>query len=516
MFVDAPSTWSRWELFGGAACGLPQRAGHYGYGWDPPSPPHPMSDERDPTSPEPSSTLNDAVPVPSEPSPGAPPQEAPANTTSGLMAQTTAAPTVQAGFFERLPSWTVPAILLGVPILFMLVGKLFPSFYDNVVWPYYWGPIKADAEGQAALTFHGIVAHSGYNVVNTATWAILLAVGLLGIAQLLNWTRTAMDSKLIVGATGWVVAGSIFHVMEDTGLFRAPLQYFFITPPIYLMFTVGGVASLVIGHYLRKVERSSNQVVALTKLWFILAVPVLVYLALWLKHWDQVTHYVNPVWVALFALAAYVIAVWRARSIGRIDPAELVGILSIGWILFAISYTISFVQTPWHSQQGAVPDALWAPVLAALVVAAMFGLALVMVGRAERKGKAKSRDFWFAFFTPINLLLLFSQMLDGFATAIGIDSGGYSEKHVLSRALIDLARSTGDKYNLPYLSQHATFFGFTTVKFAISLLVIAAIDGSARTEEERKGPLIGLVKFAIIMVGIGPGIRDFVRMSLGV
>jgi uncharacterized membrane protein len=54
------------------------------------------------------------------------------------------------------------------------------------------------------------------------------------------------------------------------------------------------------------------------------------------------------------------------------------------------------------------------------------------------------------------------------------------------------------------------------VKFAISLLVISAIDGSPRSEEERQGPLIGLVKFAIIMVGIGPGIRDFVRMALGV
>jgi uncharacterized membrane protein len=420
---------------------------------------------------------------------------------------------------ERIPGWAVPAVLLGVPLLFAVVAKLVPSFFDHVIWPYYWGPIKADALGlDGATPFfdgHPVAAYSGYNLVNTASWAVLLAVCLVGIAQILNRTRTPMDGKLIVGATGWVVAGSVFHVMEDTGLFRAPLQYFFITPPIYLMFAAGGVASLAIGHYLRGVEAKAGLDRALQKLWFILAIPVLLYLGLWLKHWDQVTHYVNPVWVALFALAAYVVAVWRFRRIGRIDPAELVSILSIGWILLSIAYVISFVQAPWHPQ-APVLDALWAPVLAAAVAAGMFGLALVMVGRAERKGKPKRRDFWFAFFQPINLLLLFSQMLDGFATAIGIDSGGYSEKHVLSKALIDLARDTGTKYHIGFLEHHPTLFGFTTVKFAISLLVISAIDGSARSEQERQSPLIGLVKFAIIMVGIGPGIRDFVRMALGV
>jgi uncharacterized membrane protein len=456
--------------------------------------------------------MSDA-PTPEQPSEPAPNEPAPP-----------AAPTPPAappalGILERIPVWTVPAILLGVPLLFTLVANLVPGFYDHVVWPYYWGPIKADAlglDGHTPFTDgHPVAAYSGYNLVNTASWAVLLAVCLVGIAQLLQRTRTAMDNRLIVGATLWVVAGSIFHVMEDTGLFRAPLQYLFITPPIYLLFAAGGVASLAIGHYLRGIQERAGLDRALQKLWFILCVPILVYLALWLKPWDQVTHYVNPVWVALFGLAAFLVAVWRFRRLGRIDPTELVSILSIGWILLGLAYTLSFVETPWRSQ-APVLDALWAPALAAATCAVMFGLALLMVGRAERQGKPKRRDFWFAFFQPINLLLLFSQMLDGFATAIGIDSGGYDEKHVLSKALIDLARGAGERYHIGFLATHPTFFGFTTVKFAISLLVISAIDGSARSEAERQGPLVGLVKFAIIMVGIGPGIRDFVRMSLGV
>jgi uncharacterized membrane protein len=452
-------------------------------------------------------------PHPAEPAPAPPAPSMPAAVPPY------SAPPDRTALLDRLPWWLVPALLLGVPLAFALLAQAVPGFFDHVIWPYYWGPIKADALGMDGATpfydGHPVPAYSGYNLVNTASWAVLLAVCLLGIAQILRRSRTPMDGKLIVGATGWVVAGSLFHVMEDTGLFRAPLQYFFITPPIYLMFAAGGVASLALGLYLRMVERRAGLDAALQKLWFILCIPVIAYLGLWLRRWDQITHYVNPVWVALFALAAYVAAVWRFRRIGRVEPAELVSLLSIGWILLGIAYTLSFVQAPWRAQ-APVLDALWAPVLAAAVCAAMFGLALLRVGRAERRGKTQSRDFWFAFFSPINLLLLFSQMLDGFATAIGIDSGGYSEKHVLSKALIDIARSTGQRYHIGFLQSHPTFFGFTTVKLAISLLVISAIDGSARSESERQSPIIGLVKFAIIMVGIGPGIRDFVRMSLGV
>jgi uncharacterized membrane protein len=410
----------------------------------------------------------------------------------------------------------VPLLLVGVPLLFTLAGRFVPGFYDHVVWPYYWGPIKADAQNQVLLTYNGVDAYSGYNVVNTASWAVLLSLCLLGVAQILRRTQTPMDGKLIVGATGWVVAGSVFHVMEDTDLFRAPLQYFFITPPIYLIFAAMGVLSLAVGHYLRAVERQAGLQRALLKLWFILAIPVLLYLLLWLRPWDQVTHWVNPVWVTLYALAAYLVAVWRFGRLGRIDPAELVGILSIGWILLAVSYVISFLQSPWHPQNGAVPAALLAPVLAALVALAMFVLALLRVGRAERKGKDASRDFWFAFFTPINLLLVFSQMLDGFATAIGIDTGGYSEKHVLSRNLIDWSRGIGQRLNFRLMADYPTFFGFVPVKFVVSLLVIYAVDVSGQNEADRRSTLVGLVKFAIIMVGIGPGIRDFTRMALGV
>ena len=63
---------------------------------------------------------------------------------------------------------------------------------------------------------------------------------------------------------------------------------------------------------------------------------------------------------------------------------------------------------------------------------------------------------------------------------------------------------------------HPTFTGFAAVKLAVSLLVIYAIDIQSKEDVKKYPTMIGLVKFAIIMVGIGPGVRNITRMSLGI
>ncbi|MEK6985861.1 MAG: DUF63 family protein [Candidatus Thermoplasmatota archaeon] len=462
--------------------------------------------------------MSDSTPAPADATPpataAAPPGSAPA----------------RPGLLERLPWYTVPALLVGIPLLIAAGAAVAPeTVYDGFVWPYYWGPIQADAENHARLLLcpdgtttpnfcpngaTGIEATSGYNIINTASWAILLGLCLLGISQILQRTKVPMDSKLIIGATGWVVAGSIFHVMEDVGLLATPLQYFFITPPIYLLFGVGGVASLLIGHYLKGVAEKANLELALQKLLFIVATPILLYLVAWLQPWNQVTHYINPVYVTLMGLGVYLLTARHFRRIGRIDPAALVGWMSLGWILLALGYVALFQSEPWFPQRNPLPTALLAPVLAAAVAGLAFLFGLFTVGRFEGKGKGKARDFSRALLQPINLLLIGSQMLDGFATAIGIDTGGYDEKHVLSAKVIEVTRDAGANLGLGFVEQYPTFIGFATVKLAVSLLVIYAID--ANKDAKTNPTLTGLVKFAIIMVGLGPGIRDFVRMALGV
>jgi uncharacterized membrane protein len=434
-------------------------------------------------------------------------------------------------FLDRLPVWIVPALLVGIPLAIALGAAVAPeAVYDGFVWKYYWGPIHADASNVGAECLRadgaivrgacgpagGVTAESGYNVVNTATWAALLGLCLVGVAQLLARRKTVMGGTLIVGAVGWVVAGSVFHVLEDVGLFAPPTQYFFITPPIYLLFAAMGVVTFVLGHYLKGVAERANLELALQKLLFVVALPIVGYLLLWARTNEtlsgQVTAYLNPIVVTVFGLAAYLGACVRFRRLGRIDPSELVGWMSLGWILTSLAYVALYLQSPWPDPATGRVDggdglltALWAPVLALLGV-----LAVRLVAKAIKNPKAK------AYLDPINGLLIYSQLLDGFATSIGIDTGAYTEKHVLSDAVIQRTHDLGVAIGFGPMADYPSFFGFLPIKLALSLLVVYAIDVSNPKEAQRNPTLIGLVKFAIIMVGLGPGIRDFVRMALGV
>ncbi len=500
-----------------------------------------------------------------------PPAPLPGSPDAVTTAPAAAAPVDHGAWMDKLPLWLVPAVLVVVPLLAALTAKAVPSFFEDVIWRYYWGPIKADAENVARLTYHGVVAHSGYNVVNTLSWAALLGLCILGIAQMLRHYRTPMDARLIVAATAWVVVGSMAHVLEDTGLFATPTQYVFITPPIYLLFGAFGIAAFLLGQQLKKVEARSDVHGALRVLLLVHVILAVLWLGLWLKEWSQLTQYVNPLWVAGIALVSYFVARHFALRAGRIDPTQLCLTLSLGTYLLVIAYIVSFLKDPWmEPSDNRIPwSSLAAPGLALAVTALVYvaprralfwflaagtflALAAVVLkvlhtGALSRVGDALPTagvallaalvagailyswgkglwprreqliaDMGPAYRLPINLLIVFGQMTDAFATSFGIDLAGYDEKHVLSAGIIDQFREASDAVGFGFGVQYPTFIAFVAVKLLVSLLVIFAMDVVSKDDPKANPDVIGLVKFAIIMVGIGPGVRDFTRLSLGV
>lgn len=457
------------------------------------------------------------------------------------------APRDSGAWLERVPWWTVPAVFLVVAAAGIGLAEANDDFFPEIVWKYYWGPIVADAWDCASLGHRdyltaianglpqpsdtcgslrsqlrdlnpdgpGVLADSGYNYVNTLSWAVLLGLMILAAAQILRATKTPMDGRLVVGASLWVVAGSVFHVLEDTHLFAAPLQYFFITPIIYLLFAAFGIVSLVLGVYLHRVAVAGNLRLALHKLILILAIPVIGYLLLWSRGWPQVVVYVHPAWVLLCTVVTFLIVRRRALKQGRIEPRDLVGQLSTGWLLLSVVYVVAYVQKPWFPQTNPLLIALWAPLLAAALAALVWIICAVRLSRAEALGNDKKRDKLLAYLHPVGALVVFAQMTDGLATAIGIDLGHYGEKHVFSKNVIDWTRNFGETTGIDLLAQYPTFLGFATLKMVLSLVVVQMLY-HPRNRAKQNPTVTGLVAFAIIMVGLGPGVRDFVRMALGV
>ena len=91
-----------------------------------------------------------------------------------------------------------------------------------------------------------IIYDSGYNPVNTLTWALILGACVFGVIKLLDRMKVEVDERFIFSIIPFVLAGSSLRVLEDADVFSAPLKYLFITPNIYFVVFVVTLACLVV------------------------------------------------------------------------------------------------------------------------------------------------------------------------------------------------------------------------------------------------------------------------------
>ena len=103
---------------------------------------------------------------------------------------------------------------------------------------------------------------------------------------------------------------------------------------------------------------------------------------------------------------------------------------------------------------------------------------------------------WDKIFTPINICILTTAMFDAISTSIGMSQYGYSEKHVLPTYLINLV---GTPWVMIPLKLIVVFF---------ALLIIDKLDEDTQ--------FTNIVKFAILVVTLGPGSRNTLRILMGV
>jgi len=116
-----------------------------------------------------------------------------------------------------------------------------------------------------------------------------------------------------------------------------------------------------------------------------------------------------------------------------------------------------------------------------------------------------SRQFNFTLLTDkVNISILFAHLLDASSTFIGIDWLNYYEKHVAPTFFIDLA---GNLTSYPALVMYL-------LKLLVFIPVLYMLDNQFETEKEKK--LIGIMKLAILVLGLSPATRNTLRILMGV
>jgi uncharacterized membrane protein len=91
-----------------------------------------------------------------------------------------------------------------------------------------------------------IIYDTGYNPVDTVTWAIILGLAILGLIKLLGRWDVLMDERLLHSTLPYILAGSSLRVIEDADLVAAPWRYLLITPLIFFLVFLITAACLII------------------------------------------------------------------------------------------------------------------------------------------------------------------------------------------------------------------------------------------------------------------------------
>jgi len=96
-----------------------------------------------------------------------------------------------------------------------------------------------------------IIHDTGYNPVNTLTWALILApLCLILVLKLLRRFGVAIDEAFIAAVSPYILLGAVLRVVEDAELISPPISYMLISPLIYLLLIIYVISLLLITYKL--------------------------------------------------------------------------------------------------------------------------------------------------------------------------------------------------------------------------------------------------------------------------
>lgn len=195
-----------------------------------------------------------------------------------------------------------------------------------------------------------ILHDSGYNIVNTVTWAVVLGICVFLVIALLRRMKVNINEKLTVSIIPFILAGSSLRVIEDTGVLQQPLAYLFITPNIYFLVFAITMCFLVIAKAVANIiNRDTLTIFAFFgSIWFIFNMGYLLYL-------KDIVHLWVPVFVLLSASGLVFVLYHVFRRIGLPGFCDKVNLSIIGVHLMDASSTFSGVDFLGYYEKHVVP-----------------------------------------------------------------------------------------------------------------------------------------------------------------
>ncbi len=451
-------------------------------------------------------------------------------------------------------------VIAGVCIAAALVAGfiLVPDLlYDRFIWKYFVGPVVADAVGEP-VSHHGVEAAAGYTLLSELVYGLLLLVAFYGMYRVLQRLRIEVDARFIGAAMPYIVLGATLRTLEDSGLFQRPLTYLFISPVIYIQIGVYLALGLAIGILAGRASRARGRRIFVAALSILTAGYTLAYLAL--SGW--MTAALSPFIVALGAIAAFICfmllphermnGLFSSGLFFVLPSLYLIGRWTLGgqWSSYSEVHlmVVPLVAALATGITGLVYLASrwrrWQPGMAAVNLSLVFGHmvdgwvifvlpSLYLIGRWTLGGQWSSYSEvhlmvvplvaalatgitglvylasrwrrWQPGMAAVNLSLVFGHMVDGWVSYLAVVDP------------LGMGISYGEKHPLPLLlMEHGGGIAYPLAKLGIVLGIIYALDVYLRDELAGRNTLTGLIKLFVLVLGLSPGLRDLLRILMGI
>lgn len=344
----------------------------------------------------------------------------------------------------------------AIAIALILSIQFIPQVND--FWnEFFVNPIMADSKGEAGAK---------YNIYNTVAYGLGFFVLFMAINELLTRWKIELNEKFIFSCIPLLILGGVARVLEDADTFEPPIQYFFISPLIYGILVLYSLLIIALGVWLSKKDLPS-----LTKGLGLVSFTIGGYGLWW---YFAPGDWIHPSSWALvvFSFTALTAEFYRGKPLR--DPVLFFGISS--------SLTLILAYLTLAQNEMVYPEILWNTLIIASV------LTFVV---------------WFFswFIMPLKsvyLLLYFGHFIDGGATFLGIDTYGYTEKHVLPDFFIE-------------------YFGSAIVMLPLKFLVVTGVIAALEVEKsnDEDPGMVALLLMFLLALGLGPGTRDILRIMFG-
>lgn len=385
---------------------------------------------------------------------------------------------------------------------------------SDFVYTFYLDPISGESTGD-----------SGYNMVNTMTYGIVLAMFAVALSGWLRHLGIDGSDKTLLALLPFVLWAAFGEVVEDARMFGEFFSAWFVSPGVHFQtaawVVIAGWAGYAISNRDCEEEEKFERVKSASVL--IIFSQFILY-GVSVEGSDRVAFLdIDLTLMFLFSLLALGVPSFldsSARSFDHVQRTVYFSGVGGGLVLFGA--LASFMADRELSELNLWPVAvvIGAPVILCLwmfgqgreaadelaskgIVAGVLSPGMTeddyIAWESEEKDLIESLRLKATMAYPVAVLPVAGQLLDGLATFIGIDFFGYHEKHIVSAYIIEI---------------FDTAAGFAVLKVAIGGIIFWFY--SLANFEHRQQHLRLLIGLALMVVGMAPGLRDVGRLMLGV